>query len=89
MEQTTDKSRSDRNVVIIGGGPAGLTAAYELTKFNQRPIVLEKSDKVGGLARTENYKGFYFDMGGPSGYGPPRAGNKQNRGSPWPAWLFR
>ncbi len=64
MEQTTDNSRSDRNVVIIGGGPAGLTAAYELTKFNRRPIVLEKGDKVGGLARTENYKGFYFDMGG-------------------------
>ena len=55
---------SDKRVIIIGGGPAGLTAAYELTKFNLRPIVCEKLDKVGGIARTENYKGFLFDMGG-------------------------
>lgn len=55
---------SDNQVVIIGAGPAGLTAAYELLKFRMRPIVLEKHDKVGGLARTENYRGFHFDMGG-------------------------
>ena len=54
----------DRQVVIIGGGPAGLTAAYELTKLNIRPIVIEKREQVGGIARTENYKGYYFDMGG-------------------------
>jgi len=52
------------DVVVIGGGPAGLTAAYELTKLARRPIVLEKYNRVGGLARTENYKGFHFDMGG-------------------------
>jgi protoporphyrinogen oxidase len=51
-------------VVIIGAGPAGLTAAYELVKRNIRPIVLEKADRVGGLARTEVYKGYYFDIGG-------------------------
>ena len=51
-------------VVIIGAGPAGLTAAYELVKRNIRPIVLEKAGRVGGLARTEVYKGYYFDMGG-------------------------
>lgn len=58
---------SDRQlepIVIIGAGPAGLTAAYELTKHNRHPVVIEKYDKVGGLARTENYKGFSFDMGG-------------------------
>lgn len=60
----TQECRPDQQVIVIGGGPAGLTAAYELTKLNRRPIVLEKQDKVGGLARTENYKGFYFDMGG-------------------------
>jgi protoporphyrinogen oxidase len=55
---------SEKQVVIIGAGPAGLTAAYELAKLNLRPIIVEKGDKVGGLARTEDYKGFYFDMGG-------------------------
>jgi protoporphyrinogen oxidase len=55
---------AENPVVIIGAGPAGLTAAYELTKFNRRPIILEKREIVGGLARTENYRGFYFDMGG-------------------------
>jgi protoporphyrinogen oxidase len=51
-------------VIVIGGGPAGLTAAHELIKLNRRPIVLEKHGMVGGLARTENYKGFHFDIGG-------------------------
>ena len=60
----TKERTSDKQVVVIGGGPGGLTAAYMLTKLNLRPIVLEKGDKVGGLARTENYKGFYFDIGG-------------------------
>jgi protoporphyrinogen oxidase len=64
MGHTGDTNHSAKPVVIIGGGPAGLTAAYELTKFDRRPVVLEKLDKVGGLARTENYKGFHFDMGG-------------------------
>src|SRR4029450_9175035 len=54
----------ERPFVVVGGGPAGLTAAYELTKFGHRPLVFEKLDTVGGLARTANYKGFHFDMGG-------------------------
>jgi len=54
----------EKHVVIIGAGPAGLTAAYELAKLEVHPTVLEKGDRVGGLARTEDYKGFYFDMGG-------------------------
>jgi protoporphyrinogen oxidase len=53
-----------KRFVVIGAGPAGLSAAYELTKFNARPILIEKYDKVGGLARTENYKGYHFDIGG-------------------------
>jgi protoporphyrinogen oxidase len=50
--------------VVIGGGPAGLTAALELTDHGCRPIVLERTQLVGGIARTESYKGFRFDMGG-------------------------
>lgn len=54
----------DKPIVIIGGGPAGLSAAYELTKFGCKPVVLEQSSSLSGLARTEQYKGFYFDIGG-------------------------
>lgn len=39
-------------VVIIGAGPAGLTAGYELIKQGIKSIVLEKDDKVGGISRT-------------------------------------
>src|SRR6266852_5211192 len=59
-----EQQMSKKPVIVIGAGPSGLTAAYELTKHNLHPIVLEKSDKVGGLARTEHYRGFHFDMGG-------------------------
>ncbi len=51
-------------VVIIGAGPAGLTAAYELLKHGIKSVVLEKADKVGGIARTEVYKDYRFDIGG-------------------------
>jgi protoporphyrinogen oxidase len=51
-------------VAIVGAGPAGLTAAYELVKEGIIPVVLEKGDKVGGIARTETYKGYRFDIGG-------------------------
>ena len=51
-------------VVIVGAGPAGLSAAYELLRHDIRACVLEKSDKVGGLARTEIYKDYRFDVGG-------------------------
>lgn len=50
--------------VIIGAGPAGLTAGYELVKRGIEPIVLEQADKVGGISRTETYKGYRFDIGG-------------------------
>jgi protoporphyrinogen oxidase len=51
-------------VVIIGGGPAGLTAAYELSKHRVPAVVLEADKQVGGLARTVNYRGYLFDIGG-------------------------
>ena len=53
-------------VVIIGGGPAGLTAAYELQKRSDRftPYVYEGSHMVGGISRTESNNGYRFDIGG-------------------------
>jgi protoporphyrinogen oxidase len=52
------------SVVIIGAGPAGLTSAYELAKHGVASVVLEADDVVGGIARTVNYKGYLFDIGG-------------------------
>ena len=51
-------------MVIIGAGPAGLTAAYELAKAGVASTILEKDSVVGGIARTVNYKGYRFDIGG-------------------------
>jgi protoporphyrinogen oxidase len=53
-----------KKVVIIGAGPAGLTAAYQLCKEEIPSVVLEKDDVVGGISRTVNYKGYLFDIGG-------------------------
>jgi protoporphyrinogen oxidase len=57
-------SASGHTVVIIGAGPAGLTAAYELVEHGYSPTVIEKSSYVGGIARTERYRGYRFDIGG-------------------------
>ena len=54
-----------KKVAIIGAGPAGLTAAYLLGKENQEVMVFEKDPQyVGGISRTESYKGYHFDIGG-------------------------
>src|SRR4029079_4182359 len=55
---------SGDSAVIIGAGPAGLTAAYELRKRGMTALVLEASTQVGGLSRTANYRGYRFDIGG-------------------------
>jgi protoporphyrinogen oxidase len=55
---------SENRVVIVGAGPAGLAAAYECVKGGIQPFVLERADKVGGISRTERYKGYYLDVGG-------------------------
>ena len=54
------------NVIVIGGGPAGLTAAYELQKRSDKykPQVFEAGAIVGGIARTESHNGYRFDIGG-------------------------
>ena len=56
---------AQKRAIIIGAGPAGLTAAHELlTRTEILPIVLEKSDHLGGISRTVNYKGNRMDIGG-------------------------
>lgn len=56
---------SKKRAVIIGAGPAGLTAAYELlTKTDIVPIVLEATNDIGGISQTATYKGNRIDMGG-------------------------
>lgn len=50
--------------VVIGAGPAGLTAAYELSKLGMRSTILEADQLVGGISRTVDYRGYRFDIGG-------------------------
>ena len=56
---------ANKIAVIAGGGPAGLTAAYELLKRTDIvPVVFEEKDILGGIAQTHNYKGNRMDIGG-------------------------
>jgi protoporphyrinogen oxidase len=53
------------DVLIIGAGPAGLTAGYELSKAGRGVCILESDPRyVGGISRTVEYKGYRFDIGG-------------------------
>ena len=56
---------SQKTAIIVGAGPAGLTAAYELvTKTDIKPIVYEMTGDIGGISKTVNYKGNLIDIGG-------------------------
>lgn len=56
---------TQKTAIIMGAGPAGLTAAYEfLEKTDIKPIIFEVSEDMGGIAKTVNYKGNRIDMGG-------------------------
>ena len=79
---SAEAGENARQFVIVGAGPAGLTAAYKLTQAGHLPIVLERSSIVGGLSRTETYKGYHFDMGGHRFYTKSR-----DVQSLWEEWL--
>ena len=71
-----------KKAIIIGAGPAGLTAAYELLERTDIvPIILEKSGDIGGISKTINYKGNRMDIGG------HRFFSKSDRVMQW--WLDR
>ena len=54
-----------RRAIVIGAGPAGLTAASELLdKTEIRPVVIEQSDAIGGISQTVRYNGNRIDIGG-------------------------
>src|SRR5262249_52296970 len=62
--RTVSRLEDGDRVVVIGAGPAGLTAAYLLAKDGIKVTVLEADDIVGGISRTAQYRGFRFDIGG-------------------------
>ncbi len=67
VEPTPDQPVFDaaRRTVIMGAGPAGLTAAYELMRYGLPTVTLEKDPRfVGGISRTEERNGYRFDIGG-------------------------
>ncbi len=67
MTKTVHATRpaTARTALIIGGGPAGLTAALQLMRQTDvHPIVVEASDSVGGISRTINWDGYRIDLGG-------------------------
>jgi protoporphyrinogen oxidase len=59
-----DRSPGDPPVVVIGGGPAGLTAAYRLMQAGDAAVVVEQDSVVGGISRTVERDGWRFDIGG-------------------------
>jgi cation diffusion facilitator CzcD-associated flavoprotein CzcO len=66
IDSDCDLSRVKKKATIIGAGPAGLTAAYELLcRSDVIPVILGKSSYMGGISRTVNYKGNRIDLGGP------------------------
>ena len=54
----------EKRVIVVGAGPAGLTAAYKLEEAGIHSIVMEQSDAIGGISRTINYHGNRMDIGG-------------------------
>lgn len=60
-----NKNSGAKKAVIIGAGPAGLTAAYELLeKSDIKPVIYESTNEIGGISKSLSYKGNWMDMGG-------------------------
>ena len=63
MNARADSGATDRNVAIVGAGPSGLSAALELARAGQQPLVLERTDRVGGLMRSIGWGDTVVDIG--------------------------
>lgn len=63
MQKGNFKMENKNVGVIIGAGPAGLSAAETLSKSDHRFIVLEATNRIGGISATIKHNGFYFDLG--------------------------
>src|SRR5262249_61624618 len=57
-------SESNLGVAVLGAGPAGLTAAHLLARAGRRGAVIESEGSVGGIAKTVEFEGYRFDLGG-------------------------
>ena len=57
------KNRVRDPIYILGAGPAGMAAAYRLTQLGFPVVVVEREDRVGGLAKSIRYRGFILDYG--------------------------
>jgi protoporphyrinogen oxidase len=64
LRERVTAAGSPTPVVVIGAGPAGLTAALDLLRLGIPVVVVEAGDRVGGLSQTVEYKGFRVDIGG-------------------------
>lgn len=65
QKQFNSHPKKLKKAIIIGAGPAGLTAAYELVvRTNIKPIILERSFEIGGISRTVVHNGNRMDIGG-------------------------
>ena len=64
VQELANPELKKKPTVILGAGPAGLTAGYLLAKQGRRVIVAEVEDQVGGLAKTVEKDGYRFDLGG-------------------------
>src|SRR5881394_3100919 len=64
MPAPDQKDRSTLGTAVLGGGPAGLTAAWVLARRDAPAVVFEADGDVGGIAKTVEFNGYRFDLGG-------------------------